>query len=866
MLDYAAESDFSMQPGWLTVEATMSDESSSMQDTTLHDYAESIEVDMEPHVEDEEMTEYDMLDEGAIDENQHAFSHDAELLDIEVTDPQTATSMPPSLLPTPIIPPATFARQSLTPVLGAAEPLATAESFHPVPVDEHVIAASGSAPEFHHAQAHSPSPHFTVGEGVSAEDPAALDTSNDAGATEIAPASADVATFSNTEETAPAVGISEEADAVAGDLEDKGAAVPEVIANGDIVAKDAEDVESVPRLEVPQADVQQDPTEYVEESGDVAAPEPAEEAHYSNGDDPHEISDGVYIDPPPAVLLSLTTSTGSVDCTMFNQPHTSRSQSPHEYASSSASTEPVLLLHEHPTLYYEPLSNVFETLRQEETVRNIAEFADSELVLDAYDLDLRISEDNVYAREVTIHELNVLHDGIDLRGPLRLRLTSSSPRFITRYHSLRDQIAQLTLEINGEASAYDEQPAHESYIEPTSEYYSAHEDSLAETEVPQNDSYAEHDEAPTQEYQDDAAYQEETLADQENEQQESSDNSKDVSAPAVQGDNELEEQPETYAEADENAGTDRADDAHEEYGTEVTAEEAAEGLDADEVHRYADAEDGGDYTDYAQNVADDEERYGEDLPAEEGGDASTEAHYAEAADASTEAQYLDAVEVSEADAEGETDEAVEPTSALDAEAPVEETEGKSFYRKLQTHEGGEVLDNNSFEDVTSPQAETDNATTVDYPDYPEVEQLEEYDDSDTEDAHDRAEDLQDGEWDELEDPEAPLEESLYEYDDALSKDSSVTLSSTRSKRSREEDDVDEDTQQGVPESPGKIRVYDYEVFTFCRWLTSPRFPRYEKSEGQLIGALLCKMKSTLCGLGIRPCGTALGVLPRAGPG
>ena len=198
--------------------------------------------------------------------------------------------------------------------------------------------------------------------------------------------------------------------------------------------------------------------------------------------------------------------------------------------------------------------------------------------------------------------------------------------------------------------------------------------------------------------------------------------------------------------------------------------------------------------------------------------------------------------------------------------------------------GGEVLDNNSFEDVTSPQAETDNATTVDYPDYPEVEQLEgthyslipmtrrahvtvvEYDDSDTEDAHDRAEDVQDGEWDELEDPEAPLEESLYEYDDALSKDSSVTLSSTRSKRSREEDDVDEDTQQGVPESPGKIRVYDYEVFTFCRWLTSPRCPRYEKSEGQLIGALLCKMKSTLCGLGIRPCGTALGVLPRAGPG
>lgn len=249
----------------------------------------------------------------------------------------------------------------------------------------------------------------------------------------------------------------------------------------------------------------------------------------------------------------------------------------------------------------------------------------------------------------------------------------------------------MTLEINGEAPAYDEQPAHESYIEPTStwvsqrsnhpfsllsgEYYSAHEDSLAETEVPQNDSYAEHDEAATQEYQDEdeAGYQEETSADQENEQRESSDHTKDSLALAVQGHDEVEEQQETYDEVDESASADRADDAHEEYDTEVAAEEVTERLDADEVHRYADAEDGGDYTDYAQDVADDDERYGEDLPAEEGGGASTE----EAA-ASTEVQYLDAVESPEADAEGETDDTVEPASALDAEAPVEETEGKSF--------------------------------------------------------------------------------------------------------------------------------------------------------------------------------------------
>ena len=43
-----------------------------------------------------------------------------------------------------------------------------------------------------------------------------------------------------------------------------------------------------------------------------------------------------------------------------------------------------------------------------------------------------------------MHELNILHDGIDLTGPLRLRL-SAVPRFITRYHALREQVAQLTL-------------------------------------------------------------------------------------------------------------------------------------------------------------------------------------------------------------------------------------------------------------------------------------------------------------------------------------------------------------------------------------------------------------------------------------
>jgi hypothetical protein len=59
-------------------------------------------------------------------------------------------------------------------------------------------------------------------------------------------------------------------------------------------------------------------------------------------------------------------------------------------------------------------------------------------------------QDNAHAREVTLHDLNVLHDGSDLSGPLRLRLHVVVPRFILRYHMLRDQIARLNLAVEEE--------------------------------------------------------------------------------------------------------------------------------------------------------------------------------------------------------------------------------------------------------------------------------------------------------------------------------------------------------------------------------------------------------------------------------
>lgn len=64
-------------------------------------------------------------------------------------------------------------------------------------------------------------------------------------------------------------------------------------------------------------------------------------------------------------------------------------------------------------------------------------------------LNLRLIQDSVHARDITLHDLNILHDGSDLSGPLRLHLHIIIPRFILRYHMLRDQISRLNLVAEG---------------------------------------------------------------------------------------------------------------------------------------------------------------------------------------------------------------------------------------------------------------------------------------------------------------------------------------------------------------------------------------------------------------------------------
>ena len=102
--------------------------------------------------------------------------------------------------------------------------------------------------------------------------------------------------------------------------------------------------------------------------------------------DPHEVSDGIFIDPPPPVLLSLGDS--GEEYYLFNR---STRKSP--AADDEEVTDDALFLHDLPTLYYEPLAKVFEALRMDSRLTQLFDLSRGELVIDAYDLvDLFISE------------------------------------------------------------------------------------------------------------------------------------------------------------------------------------------------------------------------------------------------------------------------------------------------------------------------------------------------------------------------------------------------------------------------------------------------------------------------------------------
>ncbi|KAF9513238.1 hypothetical protein BS47DRAFT_1296575, partial [Hydnum rufescens UP504] len=54
--------------------------------------------------------------------------------------------------------------------------------------------------------------------------------------------------------------------------------------------------------------------------------------------------------------------------------------------------------------------------------------------------------DNIYARDISLYDLNVLHVGCEIEGYLTLRINQLSPRFITRYNAIVAEMAKVASE------------------------------------------------------------------------------------------------------------------------------------------------------------------------------------------------------------------------------------------------------------------------------------------------------------------------------------------------------------------------------------------------------------------------------------
>ncbi len=316
--------DVSMYPGgmtadsWLSAEASMGDVAYSA-DTATFDYMqEGVEVEMLDDLDDDAaITEYEMADDGD-------GYYDHELEDVEVLDVSRGASIPP-MGPTDVSVDANAGNSEImhVPPYDGGAPVAsgshysgepsrddsalysethsTAHPEHPVEAD---ALAESSAPlegDVHHAVSAS---------SLSAPDVSAVVEDNGA--------PAELPAF-------PTLNYAEDASTSTDPAASELHSVSEDRLLDPVLAGPSDVDHTSPVVPVDSADLH-----------------PGEEsAHDLAADDPHEISDGVYIDPPPPVLLSLPPSAEHAEYCLFNQPQSSTSPSTPGGSKSEPAAEPI---------------------------------------------------------------------------------------------------------------------------------------------------------------------------------------------------------------------------------------------------------------------------------------------------------------------------------------------------------------------------------------------------------------------------------------------------------------------------------------------------------------------------------------------
>lgn len=384
MLDFSSDPDVPMIITGSTeffAEALM-DHDGHLAASTYSEHA-SVEVDMEEYVGDN--AEYEMADETA----EYQRSHGDELLDIEVYDASHA--------PSPLVPPQPL-QPSVDVPIDSDRPasLSAALSDHAtLPELQGETEPEVDLAPLDHLAADAPHVEpLASGEG---------DSSKAVAPELVHPTETpDESTLSITEshgqlgDAVQTNGQPFEMPAPA-DAEDE--AEPHVLPVAEELSTNSEVAQHKMQKQLTAESAPLASAEGAYDGGPLLQDERADQKPVTEGEtvDPLHISDGVYIDPPPAVLLSIS-DLSQPGFVMFNQPDVDGESAGEPHGDREAYS---LLLEDRPTLYYEPLSSVFEALRQDEAfLSRVPHSFEGELVLDAYDLQLTVSEvsDSLYCK------------------------------------------------------------------------------------------------------------------------------------------------------------------------------------------------------------------------------------------------------------------------------------------------------------------------------------------------------------------------------------------------------------------------------------------------------------------------------------
>ncbi|KZS99019.1 hypothetical protein SISNIDRAFT_545857 [Sistotremastrum niveocremeum HHB9708] len=136
------------------------------------------------------------------------------------------------------------------------------------------------------------------------------------------------------------------------------------------------------------------------------------------------------VEPPPPISVKFLPANFSFYFFSAPQPPESKQDL----------ADPFVMFAHKFSLYHAPLPELFVALREQSLIAQAV--GNAEILLEAKELQLLIGEDNKYAAELSLAELDLLHDHHHTDEPLRIQLNLNFDRFILRYRELMNQVEQ----------------------------------------------------------------------------------------------------------------------------------------------------------------------------------------------------------------------------------------------------------------------------------------------------------------------------------------------------------------------------------------------------------------------------------------